>query len=106
MRASCGASVARSGRRVFPPPWVGRARVFLKRRLRTERGGRWDDGCFMRAVCQRVSSARVTVAGTAVGEIGRGLVVLLGIARADVAGQADRLAGKVARLRVFEDEQG
>jgi len=60
----------------------------------------------MRAVCQRVSSARVTVAGTAVGEIGRGLVVLLGIARADVAGQADRLAGKVARLRVFEDEQG
>src|SRR3954465_4665483 len=60
----------------------------------------------MRAVCQRVSSARVTVAGTAVGEIDRGLVVLLGVARGDVAGQADRLAGKVARLRVFEGEQG
>src|SRR3954470_7037311 len=60
----------------------------------------------MRAVCQRVSSARVTVAGTVVGEIERGLVVLLGIARGDEAAEAERLAAKLARLRVFEDEQG
>jgi len=60
----------------------------------------------MRAVCQRVSRARVTIDGATVGEIGRGLVVLLGVARDDTAGESDRLAGKVARLRVFEDEHG
>ena len=60
----------------------------------------------MRAVCQRVSRARVTVDDTRVGEIGRGLVVLLGVARDDTAAESDRLAGKVARLRVFEDEHG
>jgi D-tyrosyl-tRNA(Tyr) deacylase len=60
----------------------------------------------MRAVCQRVSRARVTVDDATVGEIGRGLVVLLGVARDDTAAESDRLAAKVARLRVFEDEQG
>ena len=60
----------------------------------------------MRAVCQRVSRARVTVDDATVGEIGRGLVVLLGVARDDTAAESDRLAGKVARLRVFEDEHG
>ena len=60
----------------------------------------------MRAVCQRVSRARVTVDDTTVGEIDRGLVVLLGAARDDTGAESDRLAGKVARLRVFEDEQG
>jgi D-tyrosyl-tRNA(Tyr) deacylase len=60
----------------------------------------------MRAVCQRVSSARVSVDGAVHAEIGGGLVVLLGAARTDVDGDADRLAGKVARLRVFEDEAG
>jgi D-tyrosyl-tRNA(Tyr) deacylase len=60
----------------------------------------------MRAVCQRVSHAHVTVDGDTVGEIGRGLVVLLGVARDDTAEDADRLAGKVARLRVFEDADG
>jgi D-tyrosyl-tRNA(Tyr) deacylase len=60
----------------------------------------------MRAVCQRVTRARVTVDGSTTGEIGRGLVVLLGVARADTAADADRLAGKVARLRVFEDGEG
>ncbi len=60
----------------------------------------------MRAVCQRVSSARVRVAGTTAGEIGVGLCVLLGVARGDGEAEAARLAGKVARLRVFEDEQG
>jgi D-aminoacyl-tRNA deacylase len=60
----------------------------------------------MRAVCQRVSRARVTIDDATITEIGRGLVVLLGVARDDTAAESDRLAGKVARLRVFEDEQG
>jgi D-aminoacyl-tRNA deacylase len=60
----------------------------------------------MRAVCQRVTRAEVTVGGTSIGKIGRGLVVLVGIARDDTAAEAERLAGKVARLRIFEDEEG
>jgi D-aminoacyl-tRNA deacylase len=60
----------------------------------------------MRAVCQRVSRARVTVDGSPTGEIARGLVVLLGVARGDAETDADRFAGKVARLRVFEDDDG
>jgi D-aminoacyl-tRNA deacylase len=57
-------------------------------------------------VCQRVSEARVTVDGSEVGKIDRGLVVLLGIERGDEAAAVSRLAAKVARLRVFEDENG
>jgi D-aminoacyl-tRNA deacylase len=60
----------------------------------------------MKAVVQRVSQARVRVRGEVVGEIGAGLCVLLGVARGDGAAEAERLAGKVARLRVFEDESG
>jgi D-tyrosyl-tRNA(Tyr) deacylase len=60
----------------------------------------------MRAVCQRVSRARVTVAGETVGEIERGLVVLLGVARADTEAVARRMAEKIARLRIFEDAKG
>ncbi|TML24284.1 MAG: D-tyrosyl-tRNA(Tyr) deacylase [Actinobacteria bacterium] len=60
----------------------------------------------MRAVCQRVSEARVCVNGAITAEIGPGLVVLLGIARGDGAAEVERLAGKVARLRIFGDEQG
>ena len=56
----------------------------------------------MRAVVQRVSRAHVTPGG----EIGPGLVVLLGVAEEDTADSADRLAGKVARLRVFEGDDG
>jgi D-aminoacyl-tRNA deacylase len=59
----------------------------------------------MRAVCQRVSEARVRVAEATVAEIGPGLCVLLGIARGDAEADADRFAGKVARLRLFPDEQ-
>ena len=55
----------------------------------------------MRAVCQRVSEARVRVDGAATGEIGLGLVILLGVARSDGTVEAERLAGKVARLRIF-----
>jgi D-tyrosyl-tRNA(Tyr) deacylase len=60
----------------------------------------------MRAVCQRVSRAQVSVDGAVVGEIARGLVVLLGVATTDSAEVAARLALKVARLRVFEDDAG
>jgi D-tyrosyl-tRNA(Tyr) deacylase len=60
----------------------------------------------MRAVCQRVSEARVRVDGAITGEIGLGLAVLLGIARADTSIEVDRLATKVARLRIFGDERG
>jgi D-aminoacyl-tRNA deacylase len=56
----------------------------------------------MRAVCQRVSRARATPGG----EIGAGLCVLLGVARGDSTAEAERLAAKVARLRIFENEQG
>jgi len=60
----------------------------------------------VRAVVQRVSSARVAVDGNPVGEIGPGLCVLLGIADSDGEAESDRLAGRVARLRVFENEDG
>ena len=60
----------------------------------------------MRVVCQRVSEALVTVDRAVVGEIGPGLVVLLGLERGDGNPDAERLAGKVARLRIFEDEAG
>jgi D-tyrosyl-tRNA(Tyr) deacylase len=60
----------------------------------------------MRAVCQRVSEARVTVEGEVHGEIEHGLVVLLGVERGDDTDEAIRLAGKVARLRIFEGDTG
>jgi D-aminoacyl-tRNA deacylase len=60
----------------------------------------------MKAVVQRVSRARVRVEDETAGEIGAGLCVLLGVARGDKAEDAERLAGKVARLRVFEDDRG
>ena len=60
----------------------------------------------MRAVVQRVASARVVVNGEPVGQIGHGLCVLLGVARDDGEAGADRLAGRIARLRIFENEEG
>jgi len=60
----------------------------------------------MRAVVQRVSRARVSVEGRVTGEIGAGLMVLLGVGREDSASVAASLAEKVANLRIFEDEQG
>jgi D-aminoacyl-tRNA deacylase len=60
----------------------------------------------MRAVCQRVTEAHVEVGATRVGEIGAGLVVLVGVERDDPPEAADRLAAKVARLRIFEDDAG
>jgi D-aminoacyl-tRNA deacylase len=60
----------------------------------------------MRAVVQRVSRAKVTVEGRVTGEIGAGLMVLLGVGREDSPVVAASLAEKVANLRIFEDEQG
>ena len=60
----------------------------------------------MKVVLQRVSRASVEVEGSRRGEIGPGLLVLLGIGRDDREGDAERLAGKVARLRVFGNDKG
>jgi D-tyrosyl-tRNA(Tyr) deacylase len=59
----------------------------------------------MRAVCQRVSEARVRVDGRVVGEVGIGLCILLGVARGDGPADGERLAAKIARLRVFPDAE-
>jgi len=60
----------------------------------------------MRAVVQRVTRAKVTVDEKVVGEIGKGLVVLLGIARDDTKVEAAYLVDKIAALRIFDDEDG
>ena len=60
----------------------------------------------MRAVVQRVERARVTVANEIAGEIGRGLLVLLGVSAADRKSDADYLADKIIGLRIFADQNG
>ena len=60
----------------------------------------------MRLVLQRVNSGRVSVAGHAMAEIGKGFVILLGIGPGDGEAQARSLSEKIANLRIFEDEQG
>lgn len=60
----------------------------------------------MRAIVQRVSEARVVVEGEIIGEIGPGLVILVGIHRDDSAANAQKLSEKILRLRIFADEAG
>ncbi|MBC2888744.1 D-aminoacyl-tRNA deacylase [Gordonibacter massiliensis (ex Traore et al. 2017)] len=60
----------------------------------------------MRAVIQRVSSARVDIDGETAGSIGRGLLILLGVGHDDGEEQAERLWSKISRLRIFEDAEG
>ena len=60
----------------------------------------------MRAVLQRVSSARVDVEGKTVGAVGAGLLVLLGVGQDDTEEDAVYIAGKIAGLRIFNDEEG
>ena len=60
----------------------------------------------MRALLQRVTRASVSVDGTTVGEIGPGLMILVCAMQGDTEAQADKLAAKIAKLRIFKDEQG
>jgi D-tyrosyl-tRNA(Tyr) deacylase len=60
----------------------------------------------VRAVVQRVCAAQAVVEGEIVGEVGTGLCVLLGVAADDDEAVAERLAGKIARLRIFENDEG
>ena len=60
----------------------------------------------MRAVVQRVAEARVWVGDEVAGEIGPGLCILLGVARVDDGAAADRLARRIAKLRIFENDEG
>ncbi len=60
----------------------------------------------MRAVIQRVTSGTVSVEGRVVGQIGRGLVVLLGVGKSDTEREAAWLADKTANLRIFDDDEG
>jgi D-tyrosyl-tRNA(Tyr) deacylase len=60
----------------------------------------------MRAVIQRVKESSVSVNNRIIGKIGKGLLVLLGIAESDMPGDADYLSEKIINLRIFEDENG
>jgi D-tyrosyl-tRNA(Tyr) deacylase len=60
----------------------------------------------LRAVVQRVAEARVSVGDEVVGEIGPGLCILLGVARVDDGAAANRLARRIAKLRIFENDEG
>lgn len=60
----------------------------------------------MRAVVQRVTRAKVTVEGAIAGEIGEGLMILVCAMQGDAEAQADQLAAKIAKLRIFKDEAG
>ena len=60
----------------------------------------------MRAVLQRVTRASVSVDGATVGEIGPGLMILVCAMQGDTEAQADKLAAKIAKLRIFKDDQG
>ncbi|APX23453.1 MAG: D-tyrosyl-tRNA(Tyr) deacylase [Rhodobacteraceae bacterium] len=60
----------------------------------------------MRALVQRVSEARVSVEGAVLGEVGPGLLVLVCAMQGDTEAQADKLAAKIAKLRIFKDDEG
>lgn len=60
----------------------------------------------MRALVQRVARASVTVDGNTISEIGPGLLVLLGVKKGDGSEQAEKIAAKLLKLRIFEDEEG
>ena len=60
----------------------------------------------MRAVLQRVTEASVSVSGRVVGDIGPGLLILICAMQGDTSADADRLAAKIAKLRIFKDDQG
>lgn len=65
-----------------------------------------NDGASMRAVIQRVRQAAVVIEGRETARIGRGLLVLVGVAAGDVAADIEWLAGKIVQLRIFADDRG
>ena len=88
---------------IIPVPHLGGHRVSTL--IRLSQNAR-DTLCFMRAIVQRVTYSKVEVEGKIVGEIDAGLLVLLGVAKEDAAADADFLAGKITRLRIFNDDAG
>jgi len=82
-------------------PGIDRARTLERQAWRQETGLPK-----MRAVLQRVTMARVEVEGAVVGEIGAGLLILLGVTKTDTAPQAELLADKILNLRIFSDDAG
>lgn len=60
----------------------------------------------MKIVLQRVSAARARVQGQTVGEIGKGYLILMGVGEGDTKAEAEKLADKILKLRIFEDENG
>lgn len=60
----------------------------------------------MRVVLQRVTRASVKVDGETIGEIGKGFLILLGVAETDTEAAADKMADKICKLRIFEDQDG
>jgi len=80
--------------------------MHLKPECHYSKTGQIGSTAEMRAVVQRVLRARVTVEARSVGQIERGLVVLLGVGAADSEADAEYMAEKIASLRVFEDETG
>ena len=106
LRALLPRALAGEARRPAPPPaGTSRWRCGMRPDRTDYRLYRDRLRAAVRALIQRVSSASVTVERETVGEIGAGLVVLLGVGRGDDAAQAAKLADKVARLRVFDDEE-
>lgn len=70
------------------------------------RNQRSEGGSTVRAVIQRVDRAKVDADGEAVGVIGRGFVILLGVGHGDTEAEAERLWSKISRLRIFDDADG
>jgi len=66
----------------------------------------WDGHCEVRILLQRVSKGSVKVQGEVVGQISRGLVLLVGVGQGDTEAEADKLAAKIVHLRIFNDEHG
>src|SRR5687767_13683833 len=100
-RGSPGAQRDPSGHR--RPRWIMRR---TKRREIPRQARNDERGATMRVLVQRVSRARVVIAGETVGEIDRGLLLLVGLTHDDTESEATFMAAKVANLRIFDDAEG
>jgi D-tyrosyl-tRNA(Tyr) deacylase len=88
-------------RKISRASWV--ALVIL---VDASRRSEYNQNTLMRIVIQRVKEASVSVEKTVVGQIGRGMLILLGVGKADEASDVDRLVEKISELRMFEDPAG